>query len=80
MADRHGEGDYGTEDALAFVDSMRLMLAGKTGFMWLGQKLEALTDYIERTDAERTRLRSEVERLALKVERLEAGTSTSETR
>lgn len=48
--------DYTKDEALAFVESMRLTVGGRTGFKWLGEKLNSLSNYIEATAAENERL------------------------
>jgi hypothetical protein len=48
--------EYSKEDALAFIESMRLTVGGRTGFRWLGEKLSHLAAYIESVDAENARL------------------------
>lgn len=40
------------DEALAFVDAIRLSLEGKVGFKWLVEKLSGLSDYIEATAEE----------------------------
>lgn len=39
--------EFTKEEALAFIDAMRLTLDGKVGFKWLVEKLGALSGYIE---------------------------------
>lgn len=38
---------YTKNDALAFVDSIRILMANRTGFKWLMVDLDQLTAYIE---------------------------------
>ncbi|MDR3686611.1 MAG: hypothetical protein P4L93_06625 [Coriobacteriia bacterium] len=52
---------YSRDEALAFVDAIRSMLAGKPGFKWLVERLSDLTDYIETTAAENERLNAYVD-------------------
>lgn len=35
------------EDALSFIEAIRLTVAGKAGFKWLDEKLSRLRDYVE---------------------------------
>ena len=48
--------EYSKSEALAFVDAIRSMLAGKPGFKWLVDRLSDLTAYIETTAAENEQL------------------------
>ncbi|MRS12854.1 MAG: hypothetical protein EG823_07255 [Actinobacteria bacterium] len=43
--------EYTKDEAIAFVDAMRLALEGKVGFKWMTEKLSTLSGYI-RTLAE----------------------------
>jgi len=47
---------YTKDEALAFIDAMRLTLDGKVGFKWLVERLSALTAYIESIATENERL------------------------
>ena len=53
--------EYSRDEALAFVDAIRSMLAGKPGFKWLVERLSDLTGYIETTAAENEQLNSFVD-------------------
>lgn len=46
------------EDALEFIDGLRLMLQKKPGFRWLDAKLESLRRWAEDLACEEQRLRS----------------------
>lgn len=35
------------EEALVFIDAMRLTIQGKVGFKWMTERLSQLTDYLE---------------------------------
>lgn len=48
--------EYTREEALAFIDAIRLTLSGKTGFKWLVERLSDLAAYIESITAENERL------------------------
>jgi hypothetical protein len=50
--------EYTVDDALAFIDSLRLLLGNRTGFKWLVEKLSLLYAYVESTAAENERLRA----------------------
>lgn len=49
------------DEALAFIESLRLTLAGKTGFVWLATKLERLATYVARLTEESERMRAFIE-------------------
>ncbi|MFU8891302.1 MAG: GNAT family N-acetyltransferase [Anaerosomatales bacterium] len=57
------DGGYTKEEALAFIESMRLTVAGRVGFRWLGEKLSALADYVESVTAENERLNAYLDRV-----------------
>jgi len=48
--------EYAKDEALAFIESMRLALGDRVGFKWLGEKLTDLASYIESVAAENERL------------------------
>jgi hypothetical protein len=50
--------EFTKEEALAFIDAMRLALRGKVGFQWLVEKLSALSAYIETITAENEQLKA----------------------
>lgn len=39
--------DFTKDDAVAFVDSLRLTVANRTGFQWMTARLMALAVYLE---------------------------------
>jgi uncharacterized protein (DUF2164 family) len=53
--------DYTKEEALAFVEAIRLSLAGRTGFKWLVERLSSLAGYIESTSADNERLNAYID-------------------
>jgi hypothetical protein len=48
--------EYTKDDALAFIEAMRLATNGKVGFKWLTEKLSGLAAYVESTAEENARL------------------------
>ena len=48
--------EYTKDDALGFVESMRLTIGTRTGFRWLAARLTDLAAFIESTTAENERL------------------------
>jgi hypothetical protein len=48
--------DYSKDEALAFVEAIRLNLSGKVGFKWFVDRLSGLAAYIEATADENERL------------------------
>lgn len=44
--------EYTKDEALAFINAIRLTLDGKVGFKWLVERLSDLTAYIESITAE----------------------------
>ncbi len=44
--------EYTKDEALTFIESLRLMLSNRTGFKWLAEKLSLLAAYIESTAKE----------------------------
>ena len=59
--------EYTRDEALTFIEAMRLTLAGKVGFKWLVEKLSDLSGYIESLSAENDRINAYLD---------EAGTRT----
>jgi hypothetical protein len=53
--------EYTKDEALAFVEAMRLTLTGKVGFKWLVEKMSDLAGYIESVSAENERLNAYVD-------------------
>jgi hypothetical protein len=47
---------YTKDEALAFIEAMRLTIAGKVGFKWMTEKLALLSAYIDSLAAENERL------------------------
>lgn len=47
---------YTKDEALAFINGLRLTLSGRVGFKWLAEKLSDLAAYIESITAENERL------------------------
>ena len=39
--------EYTKDEAMAFIETLRLTVSGKTGFKWLAGRLSELTAYIE---------------------------------
>jgi len=52
---------YTREEALAFVDAIRLTIQGKTGFKWMVEKLSDLAAFIDATGAENDALNDYVD-------------------
>jgi hypothetical protein len=44
------------DEALAFIEAMRLTIAGKTGFKWMTERLSDLGAYVVTVAAENERL------------------------
>ena len=53
--------EYTKDEALAFVDAMRLTLRGKVGFQWMVDKLSDLSAYIESIAAENEQLNAYID-------------------
>jgi hypothetical protein len=53
--------EYTKDEALAFIESMRLTVAGRVGFTWLGEKLSDLATYVESVVAENERLNAYID-------------------
>lgn len=53
--------EYTKDEALAFIESMRLTVAGRVGFTWLGEKLSDLGTYVESVVAENERLNAYID-------------------
>jgi len=60
--------EYSTQEALAFIDAMRLTIQGKTGFKWMTEKLTDLTTYIEKTNAMNQMLNAYIDETGLRAE------------
>jgi hypothetical protein len=50
--------EYTKDEALAFIDAIRLTLDGKVGFKWLVGRLSELSAYIEMITAENERMKA----------------------
>ncbi|MDP2300180.1 MAG: hypothetical protein Q8M55_05645 [Actinomycetota bacterium] len=48
--------EFTRDEALAFIESLRLIIGDRTGFKWLAEKLSRLTRYVESIAAENERL------------------------
>ncbi|MDP2234506.1 MAG: hypothetical protein Q8K89_12780 [Actinomycetota bacterium] len=48
--------EYTKDEALAFIEAIRLSLNGRVGFKWLVEKLSALSAYVELIAVENDRL------------------------
>ncbi|PKQ19832.1 MAG: hypothetical protein CVT66_08210 [Actinobacteria bacterium HGW-Actinobacteria-6] len=48
--------EYTRDEALAFVEAIRLTLNGKVGFKWFSERLSSLSGYIESVASENERL------------------------
>jgi len=53
--------DYTRDDALAFIEAMRLTVEGKVGFKWMSEKLSDLSLYVQRIAEENERLKERIE-------------------
>lgn len=47
--------DLTREEAVTFIEAMRLQLADRVGFRWIAEKLSALENYVESISAENAR-------------------------
>ncbi len=52
---------FARDEALAFVEAIRLNLVGKTGYRWFVERLVSLSEYIESIAAENARLHAYLE-------------------
>jgi hypothetical protein len=50
--------EYTKDEALAFIEAIRLGLSGKVGFKWLVERLSLLSAYIESVAEENERLQA----------------------
>jgi hypothetical protein len=60
--------EFTREDALAFIESMRLTLFDRVGFRWMVEKLTRLATYIEATTAENDQLNAYIDRTAARAD------------
>jgi len=58
--------DFERDEALAFIDAMRLTIQGKIGFKWMTEKLSALAVYIESVAADNARLNAYIDQAGLR--------------
>ena len=49
-----------TEEALAFIQTLRLTVKGKTGFAWLTSELDELISFVENLYEENERLHDRI--------------------
>ena len=49
------------DEALAFIQAMRLTLEGKVGFRWMAEKLAGLAAYVESIETENAHLNAFVD-------------------
>jgi len=61
-------GELTQEEAVAFIESMRLTVAGHVGFRWMTEKLATLADHVEALGAENRRLSAYVDSKGLRGE------------
>lgn len=52
---------YTTDEAIAFIESMRLTVAGRPGFRWLDDKLSELAAFVASLAVENERMRAYLE-------------------
>jgi hypothetical protein len=50
--------EFTEDEAVAFIESMRLTLVNRVGFRWMVERLSSLTAFIESTAEENARLRA----------------------
>jgi hypothetical protein len=60
--------EYTRDEALAFIEAIRLTLEGKTGFRWLVERLSDLAGYIGSVAAENELLNAFIESVGVKGE------------
>ena len=53
--------EFTKDEALAFIESMRLTLVNRVGFKWMVEKLTALAAYVESIAAENERLNAYID-------------------
>jgi len=59
---------YTKDEALAFVDAIRLTIQGKTGFRWMAEKLSDLSAFIDSMGAENQTLNAYIDEAGLRAE------------
>lgn len=57
---------YTKDEALAFIDAMRLTLGDKVGFRWLVEKLSLLAAYVGSVASENERLNEYIDQAGLR--------------
>ncbi len=60
--------EYSKDEALAFVEAIRLTIQGKIGFQWLSEKLGDLSGYIEAVATENEDLNTFIGQAGLEAE------------
>jgi hypothetical protein len=60
--------EYTRDEALAFVDAIRLAIRGKVGFKWLEVKLSDLSAYIDSVAGENERLNAYIDRVGARAD------------
>lgn len=55
--------EYTKDEALAFIESMRVLVASRVGFKWLAEKLSHLTAYIESVTEENEQLKARLDQV-----------------
>ncbi len=58
--------EYAKDEALAFIESIRLALDGKVGFKWLVEKLADIAAYVESTAQENEQLNTYLDRAGVR--------------
>lgn len=56
------------DEALAFIDAMRLNLRGRTGFKWFVDRLSHLSEYVESTASENAQLNGFVDSIGARAD------------
>jgi hypothetical protein len=56
------------QEALAFVEAMRLAITGKVGFRWLSDRMESLRSYIETTADENALLNNYIDHAGVRAD------------
>ncbi|KAF0209514.1 MAG: hypothetical protein Q8S43_08875 [Actinomycetota bacterium] len=55
--------EYTKDEALAFIESMRVLVASRVGFKWLAEKLSHLSAYIESITDENDELKARLDQV-----------------
>lgn len=56
------------DEALAFIDAIRLNLRGRTGFRWFIERLSHLAEYVESTASENAQLNGFVDSIGARAD------------